>query len=123
MADPRFYDNRGPFRLSQLCALAGLDMPPGADGGARILDIAGLLQAGPPHLSFYDGRRDKESFVSSKGGWCLVGKKPQERFPHQTVLVPCSFVNHAFAAIAQAFYPEHELDIQAQDAAIDPTAK
>ena len=123
MADPRFYDNRGPFRLAELCEEAGLDRPPNADGGARIFDVAGLEQAGLPHLSFYDGRRDKETFLATKAGWCLVGKKARDAVPPDTVLLPCADVGRAFARIARRFYPQHELDIQPQEAPIHPSAK
>src|SRR5262249_34381949 len=100
MADPRFYDNRGPFRLSQLCELAGVSCPDGADGDAPIYDVSGLTQAGPPHLTFYDGRRDKAEFLATKAGWCLVARKAYEDAPNGTVLLPTGQVARAFAAIA-----------------------
>jgi len=123
MADPRFYDNRGPFRLSQLCEMAGLSCPEGADTDARIYDVAGLAEAGPPHLSFYDGRRAKAEFLATKAGWCLVAKKAYEEAPKGAVLVSAGQVARAFAAIARRFYPEHELDVRAQEQAIHPTAR
>jgi UDP-3-O-[3-hydroxymyristoyl] glucosamine N-acyltransferase len=123
MADPRFYDNRGPFRLAELCEEAGLDSPPHADGGAWVLDVAGLEQAGPPHLSFYDGRRGKEVFLATQAGWCLAGKKARDAVPPNTVLLPSSDVGRVFARIARRFYPQHELDIQAQDTPIHRSAK
>ena len=123
MADPRFYDNRGPFRLSQLCEMAGLSCPEGADTDARIYDVAGLAEAGPPHLSFYDGRRAKAEFLATKAGWCLVAKKAYEEAPKGAVLVSAGQVARAFAAIARRFYPEHELDVRAQEKAIHPTAR
>lgn len=123
MADPRFYDNRGPFRLAELCKEAGLDGPPHTDGAALVFDVSGLRQAGPPHLSFYDGRRDKDDFLATKAGWCLVGNKLRDSAPSNTVLLPCGAVGRMFAAIARRFYPEHELDIRAQETSIHPSAK
>ena len=123
MADPRFYDNRGPFRLAELCEETGLDSPPNADRGAWVFDVAGLEQAGPPHLSFYDGRRDREVFLATKAGWCLVGKKARDAVPPNTVLLPSNDVARAFAGIARRFYPRHELDIQMQETAIHASAR
>ena len=123
MADPRFYDNRGPFRLAELCAHAGLACPQGADEGALIYDVAGLAQAGPPHLSFYDGRRGKSEFLATKAGWCLAGGRLREVAPEATVLISAGSVGRAFAAIAGRFYPEHELDIRPQEAAVHPSAQ
>jgi UDP-3-O-[3-hydroxymyristoyl] glucosamine N-acyltransferase len=123
MADPRFFDNRGPFRLTELCEETGLDVPADADGGALVLDVAGLEQAGPPHLSFYDGRIGKEIFLATKAGWSLVGKKARNAVPPNTVLLSTADVARSFAKIARRFYPKHELDIHAQETAIHPSAK
>src|SRR5258707_6413731 len=123
MADPRFYDNRGPFRLAELCEEAGLDRPPNTDGGALVFDVAGLEQAGPPHLSFYDGRQGKEVFLATKAAWCLVSRRARDAVPPDTVLLPCADVGRVFAGIARRFYPQHELDIQPQETAIHRSAK
>ena len=123
MADPRFYDNRGPFRLAELCTHAGLQCPANADGGARVFDVAGLAQAGPPHLAFFDGGRGRAEFLATKAGWCLVGKKPGDTAPPNTLLISSAAVGRAFAATARLFYPEHELDIQEQEIEIHPSAR
>lgn len=122
MADPRFYDNRGPVALAELCAKVGVALPPGADGGAQVSDVEALDQAGPSQLSFFAGRAKKD-FLATKAGWCLVGEKTPAEAPADTVLLPCKSVMHAFAAAARLFYLEHGLDIQAQEKAVHPTAK
>ena len=124
MADPRFYDNRGPFRLADLCARARISLPANADPTALIADVAGMTQAGPRHLSFYENLRFKSDFLSTRAGWCLVmAKIPLREVPSSTVLLPCPAVGRAFAAIAEAFYPEHEMDVHPQEKHIDPTAR
>ena len=55
MADPRFYDNRGPFPLAQVCAAAGVALPDGNDGTAPVFDLASLHGDGAQHLSYYLG--------------------------------------------------------------------
>jgi UDP-3-O-[3-hydroxymyristoyl] glucosamine N-acyltransferase len=124
MADPRFYDNRGPFSLAELCARAGLACPEGVSRDAQMFDVAGLESAGPPHLSFFDGGRSRRSFFATHAGWCLVKKVPsRDAAPSATVLIPCQSVGAAFAGCARQFYPEHELDIRAQETAIHPAAQ
>jgi len=122
MADPRFYDNRGPFRLADLCAHAML-VCSDVDHSTLIADVAGLASAGPPHLSFFDGRRNKGEFLATKAGWCIVGNNPPAPAPQNTVLLASSAVGRAFSAIAQLFYPEHEFDIRAQETSVHPTAR
>src|SRR5579864_2557554 len=122
MADPRFYDNRGPFRLGELCGCARLDTPQGVDAAALVFDVAGLAQAGRPHLSFFHGK-GKTEFLATKAGWCIVAHKARDDVPRGTVLLSADSVSRAFSAIARFFYPDHELDIRAQEAAIHPSAK
>ena len=122
MADPRFFDNRGPFKLADLCAKAGIECPDGT-GDARVSDVAGLEQAGPMHLSFFEGARARQEFQSTRAGWCLVKGEPNVRpLPRSTVLISAPSVARAFAAIASEFYPEHE-HLLAQDDAVHPTAR
>jgi len=122
MAEPRFFDNRGPFRLAELCARAGLDSPNG-DSEALVYDVAGLKQAGPAHLSFFDGGRAKHEFEGTKAGWCLVKKSPGNgSLPPSTLLIPTLSIGRAFAAIASTFYPDHE-QVLSQADAVHPTAR
>jgi UDP-3-O-[3-hydroxymyristoyl] glucosamine N-acyltransferase len=123
MADPRFYDNRGPFRLAELCTAVSLTCPSGADGTARIFDVSGLAQAGPPQLTFYDGKRSKAGLAVTKAGWCLVAPNLRETAPGKTVLIAAPSVGRAFAAIAAQFYPRHELDIEEQQSPVHPSAR
>ena len=55
MADPRFYVNRGPYTLAEICTKAGVGLPAGADGAAKIDDLASLSGAAATHLTFFTG--------------------------------------------------------------------
>ena len=123
MADPRFYDNRGPIRLSEICVTAGIVPPAGADSGALVYDVAGLAQAGPPHLSFFESSRAKAEFLATKAGWCLTGQQSYPATPKASVLLPSAAIVRSFSAIARRFYPEHEGDIREQDRAVHPSAR
>lgn len=122
MADARFYDNRGPFSLDRICVHAGIERPAGFDGEALVFDVAGLDAAGPPHLSFFDHKRAAAAFAKTKAGFCLVARETAVK-REGTVLLTCQSVSRAFGKIASLFYPEHELDIRSQNAAIDPSAR
>lgn len=116
MADPRFFDNRGPFRLAELCARSGLDCP-GGSAEAFVYDVAGLSQAGAQHLSFFEGTRARQDFQSTKAGWCLVRGVPSLRpLPPATILITAPSIARVFATMASAFYPEHELLLVHEDA-------
>ena len=126
MADPRFYDNRGPFVLADLCQAASIALPEGVDGAACVNDLASLSGAGPSHLSFYSGDRSEQAvaqFASTKAGFCFVASAIKACAPPSCVSVPCASVPHAFAAAARLFYPDSGLAVWRQERKIDPTAK
>ena len=114
MADPRFFENLGPFTLAQICEKAGIALPAGADGAGQICDVADLAGAEVRHLTFYSGTRAlRDSFTGSQAGVCLVPQCSSQKSaklpaapPTMTVLEAPS-VGRAFAAIAALFYPEH----------------
>ena len=125
MADPRFYSNRGPFSLTEICALAGTPVPAGTDGAARIEDLAGLEGAGAAHLTFFAGGRElADAFAHSRAGFCLVPENHPARDARSgMVLLPVASVAHAFAAVASLFYPDASQPVWNQTQAISPLAK
>ena len=126
MADPRFYDNAGPFTLGEICAAAGAQLPQGADAASSVLDVASLKGAGPSHLSFFTGASGtRDDLQSTAAGFVFVPKKggPSAEARPQRSVIPCDSVAHAFAAVARLFYPESSLVAWSQQTAVDPTAE
>lgn len=127
MADPRFFDNRGPFALAEVCARIGAPLPDEADGTAKIFDLASLGAASAEQMSFFALAKtsDGTDYTNTKAGFCLVPAEFGKKFvhPERTVRIACESVHHGFAAAASLFYPESSLTVWRQSAAIDPTAK
>lgn len=124
MADPRFYDNRGPFTLAEVCAKAGLTVPEQAEASALVRDIASLSGAAQSHLTFFAGDRAQPEFAQTSAGFCFVpvkGKVPEP--PAGLVLIPCPSVQHAFAAAADMFYPASQRAGGPFGNPVDPTAR
>jgi UDP-3-O-[3-hydroxymyristoyl] glucosamine N-acyltransferase len=124
MADPRFFRNDGPFTLAAVTAKLGLELPAGSDGAAVIADLAGLDGAGPQHLSFYSGLREQqEIFQASRAGFCLMAEKNAAvAAPTGMVVLAVKSVRHAWAVVAESFYPESGQALW-PSGAIDPGAK
>jgi len=125
MADPRFYDNRGPFTVAEIFQRAGVAVPSGVDGSAAIEDLAGLEGAGPKHLTFFSGNRELAgAFEKSHAGVCLVPAKGTfGNAPAGMVLLPVKSVPHAFAGIAAMFYPDASQPLWVQKEAVSPDAR
>ena len=124
MADPRFFENRGPFALARICEEIGVAVPQGADSAQQVFDLADLAGAGEKHLTFFSGAVAlKEVFAASRAGVCLVpaaGKRPPA--PSGMTLLEVASVSHAFATIAALFYPEHSQPRWRQSEAVSADA-
>ena len=116
MADPRFYDNSGPFTLAAICARAGVNVPDGAESDASIADVASLSGAGPQHLSFLSGTRAMKQFAQSHAGFCFVSPDADAKrsAPGGITVIIVDLVQHAFAETAEFFYPDHSLVVWSQ---------
>jgi UDP-3-O-[3-hydroxymyristoyl] glucosamine N-acyltransferase len=125
MADPRFFDNRGPFSLSEVCARVGVVVPDGADGARAIADVASLSGASAGHLSFFTGDKPTAAFAQTSAGVVLVSAKVLSRLaaPESCVLVGVPSVQHAFATVAEIFYPDCHRVAGPFNAGVHPTAK
>lgn len=122
MADPRFYDNRGPFSLKDICEAAGVAVPGGADGHARVDDVASLSGAGTSQFSFYTGGAAGD-FERTQAGFCFVGENEKRTAPPSCLAIPVKSVQHAFAHVARLFYPDSSLPVWRQDTAVHPSAR
>jgi UDP-3-O-[3-hydroxymyristoyl] glucosamine N-acyltransferase len=124
MADPRFYDNRGPFSLAVVCLRAKTTLPDDTDPESAIADLASLESAGPQHLAFSTAKDAAAAIAVSQAGYCFIGAgSAAASGAPRTRLIPCSSVLHAFAAAASLFYPEHGLERWMQDEPVHPSAK
>jgi UDP-3-O-[3-hydroxymyristoyl] glucosamine N-acyltransferase len=126
MADPRFYDNRGPFTRAEICAAANIPFPQDVDDRVEIFDLASLAGAGSGHLTFYTAAPGTAStLASTRACDCFVPAtmKSPVHSPPRTVLIPCQSVTHAFAAAARLFYPDSSLVAWSQQTGVDPTAE
>ncbi|MDE0779286.1 MAG: UDP-3-O-(3-hydroxymyristoyl)glucosamine N-acyltransferase [Alphaproteobacteria bacterium] len=105
MADPRFFNNKGPFEVQQLLGLADDGAFVRGDNNFKAVDVASLTEAGPQDISFLDNRKYVSAFKKSAAGACIVALEFAERAPAGMTLIVTSRPYRAYARIAQAFYP------------------
>lgn len=123
MADPRFFDNHGPFTLRRLAELSGAELTDDADPERLIHDIGPLETAGVDELSFLDNTAYLDAFANSRAGACVVSPGHRDRAPEGMALLLSSHPYQAYARIAQTFYPLPAIDAGiSASAVIDPTA-
>jgi UDP-3-O-[3-hydroxymyristoyl] glucosamine N-acyltransferase len=125
MADPRFYDNNGPFALAEIGSKTGIALPSGTDGTQQIFDVASLTGAGRQHLTFFSGSGSPAQFHASSAGFCFIPEQPARpvEAPVGMFAIPCPSVLQAFAMAAQMFYPRSGIVRWQQEGPVHPTAR
>jgi len=105
MADPRFFDNQGPFSVADLAGIAGDDASVVGDAGLQVTDVSPLGEAGPGQISFLDNRKYVPVFEGSRAAVCIVAPEFVDRAPDGMTLIVSPRPYRAYARVAKAFYP------------------
>ena len=123
MPDPRFFRAKGPFSLSQLAAIAEVELGANDDPARPFHDVSPLSGAGPLDISFLDNTRYVDQYRASAAGACVVHPDRADAAPEGMSLLQTPTPYLAYARIARAFYPE-TVDFSGAETvpAIDPTA-
>ena len=123
MADPRFFNRSGPFRLADLAARGEARLADPAQADRLAHDVAALENAGPDDISFLDNKAYLEAFAASGAGACVVSPRHAARAPAGMALLLSEKPYRSYALIAQAFYPAPAVAPGVhRTACIDPTA-
>jgi len=103
MANPRFFDKKGPFDAQELAKIASAELR--GDKNKIIQDVATLDKAGGNELSFLDNRKYIADFQKSQAGLCLVHPDLAGLAPNGMSLLVTPEPYMGYAKIASAFYP------------------
>jgi UDP-3-O-[3-hydroxymyristoyl] glucosamine N-acyltransferase len=106
MADPRFHRRRGPFRLADVVAVAGVPVPADADPERLFLDVGSLDAADPGCVSYLDQAGYAAAAGATSAGAVLLRDGQQEVVPAGTVAIVVGHPVKIFARIARLFYPD-----------------
>ena len=106
MADPRFYNNRGPFSVSQIVKSCGGKLAQNPDNKRMLRDVSALIGAEVSEVAFVDNRRYASQLDNTQAGLLLLPRDLVERAPSNSAVVGCDNAYDSFAKIAELFYPE-----------------
>lgn len=125
MADPRFFNNHGPFTLTKLCEITGASLQDGADGSIEIKDVAALDTASDGDITFLSNMKYKSDLPETKASACIIPASAQSLVPEGVIALISDNPYKAYALIAQAFYPIKEVPAEPvhKTAVVDPSAK
>lgn len=123
MADPRFFQNAGPFELGELARRVGAELSDPLQGSVTITDVAPLDQAGQGQLTFLDNPKYASLLRETKAGACILAPRHAGQAPAGVALLISPRPYLAYARAAQAFYPVQKAAAgRHHSAVIDPSA-
>jgi UDP-3-O-[3-hydroxymyristoyl] glucosamine N-acyltransferase len=105
MADPEFFDNKGPVSLSLIVEKTKAIPHKNTQTYPQFVDVAPLDKAEHNKISFLDNVKYKDQFMQSRAGACFC---TQEMVPFAPPPMLCLVTNmpyKAYAITAQLFYP------------------
>ena len=105
MADPRFFDNAGPFTLGSIAERIGAKLADPAQSGLSLRDVAPLDRAGAGELTFLDNPKYAAGLGASQASACILAEKFASRAPAGMALLVAPQPYLAYARAAQMFYP------------------
>ncbi len=105
MADPRFFDNAGPFELGYLANALGCKVDRAAQS-IRISAVGPLKSADGECLSFLANRKYRPDLLQTKAGAVLVYPSDAGQVPKGTVALVSQNPYYDFARAAQIFHPD-----------------
>lgn len=105
MADPRFYDSKGPFSIAQIEQITKATLKSG-DGSVQVWDVAPLDRAAPRQIAYCEGPRFASALRDTKATAVFVSAQMAARVPDGVLALECTKPAMAFALVAHAFYPD-----------------
>lgn len=123
MADPRFFNRKGPFTLAEIAAISGATLADGNSGTKKMIDVAALQDADADRISFLDNKKYIDLYKQTRAGACFVRPELAAEAPAGTVCLISKNPYKAYALAAQAFYPaEIPQSHRASSAIVDASA-
>jgi UDP-3-O-[3-hydroxymyristoyl] glucosamine N-acyltransferase len=123
MADPRFFQRLGPFRLEDIAEEVDAQLLDPSSKDVMICDVASLETAGPGEISFFNQSQYLSAFRATRASAVVTTRDFGQNGPSGVCLMSVAQPQLAFARIGLLYYPSGrpEPEISA-DARVDPSA-
>lgn len=121
MPDPRFFEDLGPVRLSELATLTGAVLVHPALGERLVGRVAVLAQAGPESVTFLADRKYAPTLAAVRPGACFLLPGLEELAPEDCAVLVTTNPQGAYALAAHRLHRPRATGAQAvaADAALE----
>jgi UDP-3-O-[3-hydroxymyristoyl] glucosamine N-acyltransferase len=104
MPDPRFFEDLGPVRLSELARLTGAELAD-ADAGDRLVSrVAVLAHAGPDSITFLTDKRYAGELARARPAACFAPPGAEALAPEGCAVLTATNPQGAYALAAQRLH-------------------
>lgn len=106
MDHPGFFKNTGPFSISDIASHIGADLSSENDVDREITDIRSLELAGVGHLTFFENKKYRNQFKTTRASVCIVSPAFKDHTTSASLLLVVPDAYRAYAKTLQLFYPD-----------------
>ena len=106
MDHPGFFKNTGPFSISEIAKLIDADVTDNEAGKRTISDIKSLDLAGDGHLTFFENKKYKKQFETTRATACIVSPAFKDHKTSAGLLLVVPDAYRAYAKTLNLFYPD-----------------
>jgi UDP-3-O-[3-hydroxymyristoyl] glucosamine N-acyltransferase len=106
MAQPTFFKPGTPSTLAEIAVLTKARLVDAARAAQRVSALASLVEAGPPHLVFFDNLRYADQLAGTRAGACLVSERFASAVPDHVAVLLTADPFQAFVTVAREFHAD-----------------
>ena len=106
MTDASLPAERAGLSLAEIAAIAGAELPQGADPALRVQGAAPIEDAEPGEIAYVESGKYAAALAATRASVCLVPARLAGTAPPGTVAVVCRQPHAAFARVVARLYPE-----------------
>ena len=104
MPDPRFFEDLGPVRLSELAELTGAELADAAQGERLVNRVSVLAHAGPDSITFISDMRYAAALAAARPAACFAPKGSENLAPDGCAVLLAANPQAAYALAAQRLH-------------------
>jgi UDP-3-O-[3-hydroxymyristoyl] glucosamine N-acyltransferase len=106
MAQPAFLKQHASSTLAEIAALTKAHLVDATRAEQRISGLASLIEAGPPHLVFFDNLRYADQVAQTRAGACLVSERFEATVPAHVAVLRAADPFQAFVTLARELHAD-----------------
>jgi UDP-3-O-[3-hydroxymyristoyl] glucosamine N-acyltransferase len=106
MAQPTFLKQHRSSTLAEIAALTKAHLVDTARAEQRVSGLASLVEAGPPHIVFFDNLRYSDQLAQTRAGACLVSERFKATVPSHVAVLRSADPFEAFVTLARELHAD-----------------